>query len=155
MALLVLPGTALAQLPGVETSSAGVEPACPHGRLSIYYASGEADASPQAEALIGLISDHAARCNADGVDLIARIDTRVDGENALSLALERLGAVAANLAAKGVPVERMRIAAQAAKTPASSSIAEVDVIFRKSSAETPEVAAPAPVQPRLMASDAI
>ncbi len=151
--LLAVPGAAFAQRPGAEPSSATADISCPHGRLSIYYASGEADASPQAEALIGLISEHAARCNADGVDLIARIDARVDGANALTLALQRLSAVAADLVAKGVPVDRIRVAAQSAKTPASASITQVDVIFRKAD-ETPEVAAPAPA-PRAIASDAI
>lgn len=153
-ALLAITGTAVAQLPGALPSSADPDISCPHGRLSIYYASGEAASSPQAEALIDLISEHAARCNAEGLDLIARIDSRVDGDKALALALERLSSVAGDLVAKGIPVDRIRVAAQAAQNPPSASLTQIDVIFRKAD-PTPEVAAPAPSQPRTFANDTI
>jgi hypothetical protein len=155
-ALLALTGrAAFAQLPpNPEPSAAAIDTSCPHGRLSIYYASGEASASPQAEALISLIGDHARSCSADGLDLIARIDSRVDGEHAIALALQRLNAVAADLVAHGIPVEHIRVAAQSAPGLSAPGLSHVDVIFRKTD-DASAVAAPAPAVARAILSDAI
>lgn len=153
---LLATSAAAAQIPEVKPSSASAEASCPRGRLSIYYASGEAEASPQAEALIGLIGEHASSCNPDGLDLIARIDARVDGEQAIGVALQRLSAVAADLVSQGVPVDRIRVAAQADRTPDAPNLNQVDVIFRKADVtEAGNVAAPAAPPVRTASSDAI
>lgn len=146
--------SAIAQSPEAGPASATTEASCPLGRLSIYYASGEAVASQQAEALIGLISEHAVACKADGLDLIARIDSRVDGDGALSLALKRLSDVADELVARGVPVDGIRVAAQAASSPAAPNINQIDVIFRKVD-RTDDVAAPVASTTRTAPSDSI
>ncbi|MFT3725561.1 MAG: hypothetical protein QM773_18480 [Hyphomonadaceae bacterium] len=145
---------AFAQPPEAGPASASTEATCPRGRLSIYYASGEAAASQPAEALIGLISEHALACKADGLDLIARIDSRVDGDGALSLALKRLNDVADELVARGVPADGIRVAAQAASSPAAPNINQIDVIFRKAD-PADEVVAPVGSATRTAPSDSI
>lgn len=127
-----------------QTQSAATDSeytSCPRGTLAIYFASGDTTASPQAEALIGRVSEAVATCQADGIDLIAHIDTRVDGDRAVAVALARLNTVAANLIAQGVPVERIRVAAQAGVAPAAPTLNQIDILFRKSGAATDEVAA--------------
>ena len=135
-------------------SSASEYVSCPRGRLSIYFASGETKTSPEAVVLIDRISETAASCQPDGIDLVARIDKRVDGDQAMSFALARLAAVSDDLVAKGVSVDRIRVAAQAAGMPPETQLNQIDVIFRKAD-PTPEVAAPAPSQPRTFANDTI
>ena len=125
-------------------SSASEYVSCPRGRLSIYFASGEATASPEAEALIGRISETAATCQPDGIDLVARIDASVDGERAVTIALARLAAVADDLIAQGVPVERIRVAAQATGLPQASTLNQIDVLFRKAGETAKDVASPPP-----------
>lgn len=140
-AVLVLSGTgAGAQTP----SSASEYVSCPRSRLSIYFASGETAASPEALALIGRISETAADCQPDGIDLVARIDARVDGERAVTLALARLSAVADDLIAKGVSVDRIRVAAQSSQDARSptSGLNQIDVLFRKSAEAADNVASP-------------
>lgn len=107
---------------------------CPRARLSIYFASGETTATPEALTLIGRIGETAANCQPDGIDLVARVDARVDGDRALALALARLSEVADDLVEQGVSVERIRVAAQASGGTASA-INQIDVLFRKSTAE--------------------
>jgi outer membrane protein OmpA-like peptidoglycan-associated protein len=146
-AALVLGGAAAsAQAPapttGPGTRGPSSEPPCPRGRLSIYFASGEATASPQAEALITRISEHAASCNADGLDLVARIDVRVDGDRALALALQRLGAIADGLIASGIPVDRIRLGALGASSPAAPNLNQIDILIRKADDVIGEVASP-------------
>lgn len=115
---------------------------CPLARLSIYFASGETTVLPEALALIGRIGETAANCQPDGIDLVARVDARVDGDRALAVALARLSEVADDLVEQGVSVDRIRVAAQASGGLASS-INQIDVLFRKSASETAdEVAAP-------------
>lgn len=129
---------------GVEAqtvSSASEYVPCPRGRLSIYFASGETAASPEAEALIGRISQTAAICQPDGIDLVARIDARVEGDRAVTLALARLAAVADDLIAQGVAVDRIRVAAQTTAATPASTLNQIDVMFRKSG-DTADVASP-------------
>jgi hypothetical protein len=129
-------------------ASAQTEPAdaeaqsCPRGRTSIYYASGEATPSEEAQSLIQRVSDNASACQPDGIDLVTRIDTRVDGDKAVSLALQRLGSVAEDLVARGFPSDRIRVAAQAANEFAPPGLGEVEVIFRKAKEAADDVAAP-------------
>lgn len=125
-------------------SSASEYVSCPRGRLSIYFASGETAASPEAEALIGRISETAANCQPDGIDLVARIDARVDGDRAVTLALARLAAVADDLIAQGVAVERIRVAAQTTGAVLGSTLNQIDVLFRKSGETADDVASPPP-----------
>lgn len=117
---------------------------CPRARLSIYFASGETTATPEALALIGRIGETAADCQPDAIDLVARVDSRVDGDRALALALARLSEVADDLVEQGISIERIRVAAQASGG-AASAINQIDVLFRKSVSEVAEevVAPPA------------
>lgn len=140
---------------GAQTVSSAPEyVSCPRGSLSIYFASGETVASPQARALIERISETAASCQPDGIDLVARIDSRVDGERAVSLALTRLSAIADDLVAKGVSAERIRVAAQAGGSPAPS-LNQIDVLFRKAGESRDAVAVPPPAPIRVAPSQAI
>lgn len=151
-AALVLTGTgAHAQ----TASSASEYVSCPRARLSIYFASGETTASPEALTLLGRISETAASCQPDGIDLVARIDSRVDGDQAMTLALARLSAVADDLVAKGVPVERIRIAAQSAGVLHAPTLNQIDVLFRKSGETAEDVASPPPAPVRTAPGEAI
>ena len=96
-----------------QTVSAAQPASCPGAPLSIYFASGDTSTSPQAQELIGRIGDTAESCHADRIDLIAHIDAKVDGERAVTVALERLSRVAGDLVAHGLPADRIRIAARA------------------------------------------
>ncbi|RYG33066.1 MAG: hypothetical protein EON93_10195 [Burkholderiales bacterium] len=115
---------------------------CPRARLAIYFASGETTATPEALALIGRIGETAANCQPDGIDLVAQVNSRVDGDRAMALALARLSEVAEDLVEQGISVDRIRVAAQASGG-AGSPINQIDVVFRKTSAEVAdEVVAP-------------
>lgn len=141
LVVVVLAANSAAQpLTAGPASSLGEGP-CPQGRMSIYYASRDVDVSQQTEALIGLISAHAIACRADGLDLIARIDSRIDGDGALAIALQRLGDIAGEFIARGVPAESLRIAAQSVSSVAAPNLNQIDVIFRKA-APADAVAAP-------------
>lgn len=131
--------------PTQSTASESDYTSCPRGRLAIYFASGDTTASPQAEALIGRVSEAAATCQPDGIDLIAHIDARVDGDRAVAVALARLNTVAGDLIAQGVPVERIRVAAQAGLSPAAPTLNQIEILFRKSDDTTDNVAADEPV----------
>ena len=140
---------------GAQTvSSASEYVSCPRGRLSIYFASGETKTSPEAVVLIDRISETAASCQPDGIDLVARIDKRVDGDQAMSLALARLAAVSDDLVAKGISVDRIRVAAQAAGMTPETQLNQIDVIFRKSGDVADDVASPS-VKPGLPAGSSI
>lgn len=119
---------------------------CPRARLSIYFASGETTATPEALALIGRIGETAADCQPDGIDLVARVDFRVDGDRALALALARLSEVADDLVEQGISVERIRVAAQASGGTASA-INQIDVLFRKSAVEVADDVVAPPANP--------
>lgn len=123
-------------------SSASEYASCPRGRLSIYFASGETKTSPEAIILIDRISETAASCQPDGIDLVARVDKRVDGDQAMSLALARLAAVSDDLVAKGFSVDRIRVAAQAVGMTPETQLNQIDVIFRKTGNGADDVASP-------------
>lgn len=150
---VVVSASAAGQPVTAGPTSASGETTCPQGRLSIYYASRDVVVSQQAQALIGLISEHAMACHADGLDLIARIDTRIDGDGALAIALQRLGDVASELIARGVPADRLRIAAQSASGLAAPNLNQVDVLFRK--ADPADAVAAQAASPRPGPSDSI
>jgi hypothetical protein len=100
--------------------------------VAVYFASGATTATPQVATLIGRIGDAAASCEADRIDLVAHIDPGVDGDGAAALALERLKLMMRDLVARGLPVERIRFAAQAADEDAPiAGFSQVDVMFRK------------------------
>ena len=151
-AALVLTGAGA----GAQTASSASEyVSCPRARLSIYFASGEATASPEALTLLGRISETAASCQPDGIDLVARIDSRVDGDQAMALALARLSAVADDLVAKGVAVERIRVAAQSAGVMYAPTLNQIDVLFRKSGEMPDEVVSPPSPPARTAPGEAI
>ncbi|HEX5005576.1 MAG TPA: hypothetical protein VFV70_00605 [Hyphomonadaceae bacterium] len=114
---------------------------CPHAPVSIYFASGDVDGSPEAQALLVRIGDTATRCEADTIDLIAHIDPQADGDRAVTVALERLNKVARDLIARGLPAGRIRIAARAPEP--GEPVAgpnQINVVIRKSE----DAAPPAP-----------
>jgi hypothetical protein len=148
----------LAAIAGIHLVSAGaaaaqtVEPAtaadaCPRNILKIYFASGDVNASPETEALIGRIGETASTCGPDNLDLVAHFDVSVDGDRAVSLALERLARVADDLVAQGISADRIRVAARAVKAgeAATASLNQVDVLFRKADTAEASVAPQTPV----------
>lgn len=117
---------------------------CPSDRLSIYYARGDAAPSAQAQVLIARIGDEAAQCQPDGIDLVTEIDTSGDGDgaHAIALALARLNNIAEALIAKGVPADRIRVAAQPSDDLMRAPMGEVGVLFRKSPVSAGDASAP-------------
>jgi outer membrane protein OmpA-like peptidoglycan-associated protein len=130
---LVCAAAAAAQVVDADASA----DTCPRNALKIYFASGDVNASPQAEALIGKIGETATSCGPDHLDLVAHFDSGVDGERAVSVALERLARVADDLVAQGISPDRIRVAARAVKAgeAATASLNQIDVLFRKADAE--------------------
>jgi hypothetical protein len=127
--LALTPAVASAQKP---SQSAG-EASCPRAPVSIYFASGDVNGSPEALALLVRIGDTATRCEADTIDLIAHIDPNADGDRAVTVALERLNKVARDLIARGLPAGRIRIAARAPEP--GEPVAgpnQINVVIRKS-----------------------
>ena len=130
-----------------QTATAAQPTSCPGAPLSIYFAAGDVSTSPQAQELIGRIGETAATCHADRIDLVAHIDAKVDGDRAVTVALERLNRVAGDLVARGLPADRIRIAARAPEV--GEMVAgpnQVNVLIRKAG-ETAEVGPAAPPSP--------
>lgn len=122
---------------------------CSFSLHSVYYARGEATPSGEAVTLISHIGTQAAACEPDGVDLVTAIDTAGE-HDAVQLALARLGNVASELVASGVPANRIRLAARPAGAFASP-MGEVAIIFRKALPGPDDAAAPVrPVQPQTL-----
>jgi hypothetical protein len=122
----LLPASATAQKAASEAS-------CPRAPVSIYFASGDVNGSPEALALLVRIGDTATRCEADTIDLIAHIDPQADGDRAVTVALERLNKVARDLIGRGLPAGRIRIAARAPEP--GEPVAgpnQINVVIRKS-----------------------
>jgi hypothetical protein len=129
------------------TPAAEVLAACPSGLLSVYYARGEATPSDETISLISRIGAEAAACQPDGIDLVTQIDNSGEAD-AVPLALARLGNVASELIASGVPADRIRLAARPGGASASP-MGEVSVIFRKLMSGPDDAASPArPAQPQ-------
>lgn len=120
------------------------EASCPRSPLSIYFASGDVTASPQTQELLGRIGETVSACAPDRIDLIAHIDATVDGAQAVTVALQRLSMVAADLVARGLSADRIRVAARAPE--AGEPVVgpnQINILFRKS--ETPADPKPTPV----------
>lgn len=138
---IVAGSLAFAQLALAQTSPAAItSAACPSGLLSVYYARGEATPSEETVSLIGRIGAEAAACQPDGIDLVTQIDNSGE-EDAVPLALARLGNVASELIASGVPADRIRLAARPGGV-STSPMGEVSVIFRKPVSGPDDAAAP-------------
>jgi uncharacterized protein YejL (UPF0352 family) len=145
----VAASSALAQPTVAETTSQS----CTSSLHSVYYARGESTASREAVTLIGHIGAQAAACEPEGIDLLTAID--VEGEHgAVQLALARLGNVASELIASGVPAERIRLAARPAGSFASP-MGEVSIIIRKTISGPDIAAVPAPPIQAQTAADSI
>ena len=141
--LLVAAASAFAQ----TQTPASVGLSCPSGLHSVYYARGEATPSRETVSLIGSIGAQALACQADAIDLVTGIDTAGE-QDAVTLALARLGNVAAELISSGVPADRIRLAARA-EGASVSPMGEVSVIFRKRVSGPDDAMAPAqPAQPQ-------
>ena len=110
---------------------------CPAGAVSVYFAEGVSLVSEETRSLIGKVGETARACDAGTVDLIAWVDPG-EGGGALSLALDRLKIVAAELGAQGLPLERLRIAARTASgADASPGPRNVKIFIRGASELTP------------------
>lgn len=138
-----------ASLPSAAAQSSPADTAtssCTDQRLSIYYKRGEAEATSQALDLIAHISNEAARCKPDGIDLVTDIDTSAEGgdKQAIALALARLNSVAEALIANGVPASRIRMAASQDADVMHPPMGGVGVMFRQSVVTTDEASTPAP-----------
>jgi hypothetical protein len=131
-----------------QTSRTATETSCPRSPVSIYFASGDVNGSPEALALLVRLGDTAARCEADTIDLIAHIDPKADGDRAVTVALERLNKVARDLIARGLPAGRIRIAARAPEP--GEPVAgpnQINVVIRKSEDAPPAASTPSPSMP--------
>lgn len=155
--LALASASAGAQTAQASNPTANAAASCPRGVVKIYFATGDVTASPQAQALIGKIGETATDCEPDHIDIVARFDPKADGDRAITVALERLSMVVADLVSRGLSVDRIRIAAQAVKSGdyPPGHLNQVDVLFRKGG-DIPEEVEPAPVAPtRTFRSEAI
>ncbi len=120
--------------------------------MSVYFASGESVVSAAGRELVTRLVDHAVACQPDAIDLLTRISTEVDGDGALALALARIEDIAADLIARGVSPETIRVAALPGRDVFPPGMSRVEVIFRKSAsgagaAVTRQPATPRPASP--------
>lgn len=138
----------------VEQSAAT---ACPSEPMSVYFASGETKLSEEGRLLVGRLVEHAVACRPDGIDIVTRINSGVDGEHAVALALARLSDISQDLVSRGVPPDSIRVAAGPGDDAFPPGMCEVEVIFRKSALGAGDAASRQPATPRqkLPPSDAI
>lgn len=134
-------GTALALGASAVAVSQGQTPvpaACPSGAVSVYFASGETTASPEAEQLLGRIRETATTCQPDRIDLVAHIDAEAEGGRSLALSLERLRLIAGELVQAGLPADRIHVGGRVSEPrSALSSLHQIDVVFRKAEPSAP------------------
>jgi hypothetical protein len=127
-------------------------PNCPSESISIYFASGDAALTSEARQLVSRLAAQAVACQPDGIDLITIINTDIDGDHAVSLALARLDDVSRDLVSLGFPPGSIRVAARPGRDVFPAGMNEVEVIFRKNvpgagEASTQQPAAPLRVSP--------
>lgn len=125
---------ACANSPGAVAQQ--VEPlqpsACPGQAVSVYFASGEAKLTSEARQLVTRMADQAVACKHDGIDLVTLINTEIDGDHAVALALARLDDISRDLIARGVAPESIRVAARPGRDAFPPGVSEVEMIVRKS-----------------------
>jgi hypothetical protein len=142
---------ALTGAPGVVAQT--VEPtaasACPSEPMSVYFASGETALSDEARLLVTRLVEHAVACRPDGIDLVTRINSGVDGDRAVALALTRLSDISQDLVSRGVPPDSIRVAAHPGDDIFPPGMCEVEIIFRKATPGAGEASSNKPATPRL------
>lgn len=151
---VALTGAPCAVAQTVEQSAAT---SCPSEPMSVYFASGETALSDEGRLLVGRLVEHAVACRPDGIDIITRINSGVDGDRAVALALTRLSDLSQDFVAQGVSPDSIRVAAHPGDDIFPPGMCEVEVIFRKASVGTGDAASRRPAAPRqsLPPSDAI
>lgn len=85
---------------------------CETPKVAVYFLHGETSPTEGAREILAMAGEAAAQCDAAVVGVTARFDPAAEGD--LDLALKRLAAVADQLASKGVPLNRIHVAAQPA-----------------------------------------
>ncbi|MEZ6031351.1 MAG: hypothetical protein R3C46_16620 [Hyphomonadaceae bacterium] len=140
---------AAASAAAAQTVAPAAEAVCPGEPMSVYFASGEATLTAEGRSLVERLVDQAIACRAEGIDIITRINTGVDGEHAISLALARLNGISHDFVSRGVSPESIRIAAQPGDDIFPPGMSEVEVIFRKTSLEADDASTRKPPAPRL------
>jgi hypothetical protein len=138
----------------VEQSAAA---SCPSEPMSVYFASGETALSDEGRLLVGRLVEHAVACRPDGIDIITRINSGVDGDRAVTLALTRLSDLSQDFVSRGVPPDSIRVAAHPGDDIFPPGMCEVEVIFRKAPVGAGDAASRKPAAPRQtrVPSDAI
>jgi len=103
---------ALAAVSVSGAASAATPETCETPRVAVYFLHGEDSPTEGADTILSMAGEAAAQCDAAIVGVVARFDPATEGD--LSLALKRLAAVADRLSRTGVPLDRIRLAAQPA-----------------------------------------
>lgn len=124
LACTTAPGAVAQQVEPLQAS------ACPGQAVSVYFASGEAKLTSEARQLVTRMADQAIACQHDGIDLVTLINTEIDGDGAVALALARLDDIARDLIARGVAPESIRVAARPGRDVFPPGVSEVEMIFR-------------------------
>jgi hypothetical protein len=94
------------------TAFAASPETCETPRVAVYFLHGEDSPTEGANAILSMAGEAAAQCETAVVGVVARFDPSAEGD--LALALKRLASVAERLTGTGVPLDRIRLAAQPA-----------------------------------------
>lgn len=130
---------------------------CPAGAVSVYFAPGESLASDETVNLIGRVGAVAVECHVEGVDIVAWVDP-AEGQDGMSLALERLKLVTGRLGESGLTSDRMRVGARVQAGPErfGPGSRNVRIILRDDDTLTrTDTKPPAPVRQHQVAPEAI
>ena len=143
------PGVAAQQVAPRETAH------CPGGSVSVYFASGEATLTSEGRQLVSRLAEQAAACQPEGIDLVTLINTDIDGDHAVALALARLDDISRDLISRGISPGSIRVAARPGRDVFPAGMNEVEVIFRKSAPAAGEASTQQPATPLKVSPDTI
>jgi hypothetical protein len=148
---------ACATAPGVAAQQ--VEPRetvhCPGGSVSVYFASGEAELTSEGRQLVSRLAEQAVACQPEGIDLVTLINTDIDGDHAVGLALARLDDISRDLISRGISPASIRVAARPGRDVFPPGMNEVEVIFRKGVSGAGDASTRKPATPLRVSPDAI
>lgn len=138
-----------------QTVEATAATACPSEPMSVYFASGETSLSEEGRLLVSRLVDRAVACRPDGIDLVTRINSGVDGDRAVALALARLSDISQDLITRGISPNSIRVVAQPGSDVFPPGMSEVEVFFRKAAPGAGDASSDQPAAPRQPPADSI
>lgn len=128
---------------------------CSGDAVSIYFASGESKLTSEARQLVTRLAEQSVACQHEGIDLVTLINTEIDGDHAVALALARLDDISRDLIARGVAPGSIRVAARPGRDVFPPGMSEVEMIVRKSAPGAGEASSKQPPAPLKLSPDSI